>query len=208
MKLSINHQESYSRSELLLRSIFGFIYIILPHVFLLMFVQLWGSILQFISFWAIMFTGKYPQSFFEFQEKAMRWNLRVNARMLNLSDGYPSFGLDGTDDSTSLTIPYMESSSRGSTLMIMLFGAFYIGIPHGFMLFFRYIGVMVINFLAFWAVLFTGKYPASWHKFVVETIRWGTRVGIHMMFMSPDYPPFHGRPLEGEEEIDHIVSSD
>ncbi|MGB0392197.1 MAG: hypothetical protein ACPGD5_11555, partial [Salibacteraceae bacterium] len=81
MKLTITHQETYSRGELLLRSFFGIFYIILPHIFLLLFIQLWGSILQFISFWVILFTGRYPQSYFEFQVKALRWNLRVNARV-------------------------------------------------------------------------------------------------------------------------------
>ena len=193
MKLSITHQESYSRSELLLRTFFGVIYLVLPHMFLLFFVQLWGAILSFLSFWVIMFTGRYPESWFEFQVKQMRWGLRLTARMYNLSDGYPSFGLDGEDDLTSLEVPYNDNVSRGTTLLVTLFGAIYVGIPHGFILFFRLIGVMFINFFAFWAVLFTGKYPAGWHTFLEETIRWSTRVNLYMMYMSNDYPPFNGK---------------
>ena len=66
MKIDIKHQERYSRGELLLRSIFGAIYIAFPHLFLLIFVSLWGAILSFISWWIVLFTGEYPQSFFEF----------------------------------------------------------------------------------------------------------------------------------------------
>lgn len=196
MKLSITHQESYSRGELLLRTLFGWLYLVLPHIFLLMFVQLWGGILNFLSFWIILFTGKFPESFFEYQVKQMRWGLRLNARMWNLTDGYPSFGLNGTDDLTELEVPYNDSVSRGTTLLVTLFGAFYVGIPHGFILLFRMIGCMILQFLAFWTVLFTGNYPASWHKFLVETIRWSTRVNLYMMYMSNDYPPFHGREEE------------
>jgi hypothetical protein len=162
-------------------------------MFLLFFVQLWGAILSFLSFWVIMFTGRYPESWFEFQVKQMRWGLRLTARMYNLSDGYPSFGLDGEDDLTSLEVPYNDNVSRGTTLLVTLFGAIYVGIPHGFILFFRLIGVMFINFFAFWAVLFTGKYPAGWHTFLEETIRWSTRVNLYMMYMSNDYPPFNGK---------------
>ena len=61
MKLTIKHQEKYSRGELLLRTIFGALYIYLPHGFILMFVGLWGGILQFVAFWVILFTGRYPQ---------------------------------------------------------------------------------------------------------------------------------------------------
>ena len=100
MKLTIKHQDSYSRGELLLRAFFGIFYIALPHGFILMFLGLWGAILGFISWWVILFTGRYPQSFFEFQVKLIRWRIRVNARMLNLVDGYPAFGLNATDDQT------------------------------------------------------------------------------------------------------------
>jgi len=60
MTLNITLQEEYSRGELLLRSFFGFIYILLPHAFLLAFFGIWGSILGFIAFWLILFTGRYP----------------------------------------------------------------------------------------------------------------------------------------------------
>src|ERR1700679_2492188 len=98
MKLSITHQDSYSRGQLLLRTFFGFIYITLPHIFFLMIFEIWSAILTFVSFWVILFTGRYPESFFEYQVKMTRWNIRLNARRYNLSDGYPDFFPDGTDD--------------------------------------------------------------------------------------------------------------
>lgn len=194
MKIEIKYQEDYSRLELLLRSIFGMIYIVLPHIFLLIFVSLWGAVLSFISFWIVLFTAQYPQSFFEFQEKLYRWNLRVNARIYNLSDGYPAFGINGTDEYTTLEIPYPERLSRGTLILRMLFGGIYVILPHGFLLFFRTIATLVLQFLAWWAVLFTGKYPQSWHEFNVGTLRWGMRVNIYMSFMTDEYPPFSGNP--------------
>ncbi|MBV6640498.1 MAG: DUF4389 domain-containing protein [Cyclobacteriaceae bacterium] len=194
MTLTIKHQETYSRGELLLRTIFGFFYIGIPHFFLLFFVGIWSAILQFISFWAILFTGRYPESFFEFQVGVMRWNIRLNARLMNLSDGYPAFGIHGTDDQTSLDVPYPESLSRGLAIVKLLFGAIYVGIPHGFILFFRLIWGSILTFIAFWVVLFTGKYPESWHTFNVNTMRWSTRVNIYLGFMNDKYPPFSGQP--------------
>ena len=38
MKLTIKHQETYSRLELLLRTFFGWLYILIPHYFVLLFV--------------------------------------------------------------------------------------------------------------------------------------------------------------------------
>ncbi len=194
MKLQIKHQDSYSRGELILRSFLGQIYIILPHAFILLFMGLWGAILGFISFWAILFTGKYPQSFYEYQVKLIKWKVRLTARYYNLSDGYPAFGLDATDDNTSVEIQYPETISRGTTLLRAFFGGIYVLIPHGFMLFFRSIGTLVLVFLAFWAVLFTGEYPKKWHEFNVGTIRWGIRVNLYMGNMTDVYPPFSGKP--------------
>ncbi|NQY67733.1 MAG: DUF4389 domain-containing protein, partial [Flavobacteriales bacterium] len=90
MKLYIERQESYSKTELLLRGFLGFLYIDLPHAFLLMFFGIWSRILTFLSMWIILFTGRYPESFFEFQVGLMRWNVRWKARSYNLADGYPA----------------------------------------------------------------------------------------------------------------------
>lgn len=193
MKLSIKHQESYSRGDLLLRSFFGFIYIIIPHYFLLFFVGIWGSILQFISWWAILFTGRYPQSFFEYQVGLQKWSLRLQARLMNLTDGYPAFGINGTDDLTSFEMPYPEKLSRGTLLLKSFFGAIYCIFPHAFCLLFRGIASQFLGFLAWWAVLFTGKYPATWHAFNTGTIRWGARVNLYMGFMTDEYPRFSGQ---------------
>lgn len=192
MKLSVSYQERYSRTELLLRSLFGLIYIILPHTFLLLFISIWSAILQFISWWVILFTGRYPESFFEFQVGLLRWNLRLNARILNLSDGYPAFGINATDEFSKLEVPYPEQLSRGLLLLKSFFGIFYVALPHGILLYFRTIWGMILSFLAFWAVLFTGEYPERWHTFNVNTLRWSTRVSLYLGFMTDDYPPFSG----------------
>ncbi|MFT4526300.1 MAG: hypothetical protein ACI85F_002472 [Bacteroidia bacterium] len=193
MKLSVNYQESYSRGELLLRSFLGFFYIMLPHAFLLALFGIWSGIISFISFWVILFTGRYPESFFEFNAGMKRWSLRVNARMWNLCDGYPSFGVNGTDEFTSLDIPYPESISRGLVLARMFFGLFYVIIPHGFILYFRIVWGGILMFIAWWMVLFTGKYPQEWHEFNVGTLRWSMRLGLYMSFMTDEYPRFSGK---------------
>ena len=49
MKLTVVHQESYSRTELILRTLFGAFYIVLPHAFILFFLSIWGGILAFVA---------------------------------------------------------------------------------------------------------------------------------------------------------------
>lgn len=193
MKFNIVHQPQYSRGELLLRTFFGWLYIAIPHYFLMFFYRLWGSLLTFIAFWSILFTGRYPQSFFEFHEDLLHWEYRVEARLMHLSDGYPPFFTHGSDDHSNVHVPYPEQLSRGHALLKLLFGWLYCGVPHGVVLFFRYIWSGILIFLAFWVVLFTGEYPKSWHEFNVGTLRWSARVGLYLGFMTDEYPPFSGK---------------
>jgi hypothetical protein len=190
MKIGIKHQESYSRGSLILRSLFGGLYIALPHGFLLIFMSIASSFVGIINFWSILITGKMIRSMFDFQLNLMRWSLRVNARLMNLSDGYPAFGMTHNDADVVLDIEYPETSNRVSVLLRAMFGIWYVLIPHAFLLFFLQIGVMFVRMIAFWAVLFTGKYPEGMHNYMVGVLRWNIRVNAFMSYLTDTYPPF------------------
>lgn len=194
MILEIKHQERYSRGELLLRSIFGYFYIVLPHTFVLLFVGLAAAVLQFLAFWVILFTGRYPESWFEFQVKYMRWNLRLNARMFNMADGYPRFGLNAEDEHVKFEVPYPEKISRSLVVLRLFFGWLYVLIPHGFILFFLALVSWVVMFIAWWAILITAKYPKSLFDYMMNYIRWSQRVSLYLGYMTDTYPPFNGDP--------------
>ncbi len=190
MTFTIKHAESLSRGQLLLRSFFGLFYIYIPHGFVLFFMGLWGAILSFISFWIILFTGRYPQSFFEYQVGLIRWQTRVRARMYNLTDGYPAFGIDSKDEAVNVEVPYPESLSRGMLLVKLFFGWFFVLIPHGFVLMFLGMAALFAQFIGWWIILFTGTLPEGIHNFITGVLRWGTRVGLYMQNMTDTYPPF------------------
>jgi len=190
MTFNITRPQSQSRLDLLLRTLFGFIYIYLPHAFVLIFMGLWGAILSFISFWLILFTGRYPQSFFEYQVGLIRWQTRVRARQFNLVDGYPAFGIDAKDEAINIDIPYPDSLSRGLLLLKLFFGWLYVVLPHGFVLLFLTFAVLIANFIGWFIILFTGSLPEGIHNFVVGYMRWGTRVNLYMGNMTDTYPPF------------------
>jgi hypothetical protein len=89
-------------------------------------------------------------------------------------------------------VEYPEKLSRGLLLLRIFFGWFYVGIPHGFMLWLYGIAVGFVQFLSFFCVLFTGKYPKGLFDFVVGYMRWAARVGAYMTWMRDEYPPFSG----------------
>jgi hypothetical protein len=192
MKITINRQESNSRGQLLLRSFFGWIYIFIPHLFVLMFVSIWYGILDFIKFWIVLFTGRIPESTYEFQKKFLQWEIRLSATMMNMRDGYPAIGTGGSDPDATIEYENPESVSRGLVLVRALFGWIYVGIPHGFLLWFFGIAVSIVQFLAWWAILFTGKYPDSMFDFIMKYLRWSMRVSLYLSYYSDEYPPFNG----------------
>jgi hypothetical protein len=196
MEYGIKHQESYSRGELLLRTLFGAFYIMLPHAFVLIFLMIASAFINFIAFWAILFTGQFPQGMFNFQLNLQRWMLRLNARMGNLSDGYPAFGLSSVDSNTIINMERPEKSNRGTVLLRVFFGMFYVMLPHGICLAFLSIGAIFVRLIAFWVVLITGKYPEGMHNFMVGLMRWGFRVNAYMSYLTDTYPPFS---MSGDE---------
>lgn len=199
MNYFVKHQEEYSRGQLLLRAFFGVFYIGIPHGLLIMILSIGLMFIRIGVFWICLITGKYPQSLWDYQVKLMRYQLRVNARFQNLADDYPEFGLDGKDSHTNFDIAYKEEVSRGTVLLRALFGPLII-LPNAFVLIFRLIATMFVKMIAFWIILFTGKYPKDMFEFVVGTGRWTYRINCYLSFYTPDYPAFTGKVLPGENE--------
>ena len=193
MTLTVAHQERYSRGQLILRTLFGAIYIGIPHLVLIAIVGVWSAILSFITFWIVLFTARFPESIFNFQIGFQNWALRVEATLGNLVDGYPAFFPGGTSPSVKLEVPRPDKVSRGLVILRLLLGWAYVVIPHYFCLIFRQIASSVLGFLAWFVILFAGKYPARWHAFNVGTYRWMTNVSLYLGYFSDTYPKFSGK---------------
>ena len=182
-----------SRLIMLARVFFGMIYVGIPHGFCLMFRGIATAFLSFLAFWAILFTGKYPKKFFDFNVGTTRWGIGVMSYMLFLTDVYPPFTGKESGFPITYTVDYPESLSRLMLIVRTLFGIIYVGIPHGFILYFRMIAMAVISFISFWAILFTGKFPEKMWGFILNTLKWVSRVGAYMGNMTDVYPPFTGK---------------
>ena len=192
MKLTISRQESNSRGELILRTLFGWLYIVFPHLFVFFFVSIWYSVLEFIKFWIVLLTGHIPESTYEFQKKVLQWQVRLGAVIFNLIDGYPAIGPRGGNPDASIEFENPERVSRGLVLVRALFGGIYVGIPHGFLLGFFQIWVSIVSFISWWVILFTGRFPEGMFNQIVRYMRWNYRVLLYLGYYTDDYPPFNG----------------
>lgn len=192
VRLDVPRPERLSRGILLLRSFFGWLYVGIPHGICLFLVGIVASVCQFIAFWAVLFTGRYPKGLFEVVTGMLDWENRVAIYLNFLCDEYPSFGF-ASEYPAKLTVDYPETLSRGLLLARVFLGWLYVGIPHCLCLWFRLIAHAVVSFVAWWAILFTGRIPEGMFQFLAGTYRWTLRLNAYMMFLTDEYPPFSGR---------------
>ena len=92
-----------------------------------------------------------------------------------------------TEYPVTFEVAYPERLSRWLIFIKLL-----LVVPHLFVLYFYGIVVCFITFLAWWAILFTGKYPKGMFDLVVGYLRWSVRVNVYTNLLRDNYPPFSG----------------
>jgi hypothetical protein len=138
----------------------------------------------------ILFRQKYPRWWFDWNLELLRFANRVLAYVALLDDRYPS-----TDERQSVTldIPYPDARTDLNRWLPLV--KWLLAIPHYIVLFFLYIGLLVVLIAAWFAIVFTGRYPRGLFDYVVGVGRWHNRVVGYAAMMATDrYPPFQLRP--------------
>ena len=137
----------------------------------------------------ILFRKKYPRWWFDWNLQLTRFLARVWVYAALLRDDYPS---TDEEQAVHLDFPYPDAQqlSRGLPLI-----KWFLAIPHYIVLFFLWIGAVVSVVIAWFAILFTGKYPRSLFDYVVGVQRWSLRVEAYAILLVTDqYPPFTLQP--------------
>ncbi len=133
----------------------------------------------------ILFRKKYPRWWFDWNLHLSQFLMRVTAYALLLRDEYPS-----TDDQQAVHLsfdyPDAQLLSRGLPIV-----KWFLAIPHCFVLCFLWIAAWVCVIIAWFAILFTGRYPRALFDYVVGVNRWTLRVQAYAVLLVTDqYPPF------------------
>jgi len=89
ISIEIEHPEKLSRLTTFFRS-----FMAIPHYIVLYFIGIAAMVVVFISWWAILFIGRYPQWAFNFVSGYLRWSTRVGGYYFLLTDKYPPFRFD------------------------------------------------------------------------------------------------------------------
>ena len=134
----------------------------------------------------IVFREKYPRWWFDFNLELLRFVNRVGTYMALMSDRYPS-----TDEQQWVRLEFPYPDARTDLNRWLPLVKWLLAIPHYIVLAFLYLAVLIVLIVAWFAVLFTARYPRPIFDFVEGVIRWHNRVvGYAFILVTDRYPPF------------------
>jgi uncharacterized protein DUF4389 len=179
--LDIERQEEYSRFMPLVKWLLA-----IPHYIALLVLGIGALVVAIISFFAVLFTGRYPEGMFNYMVGVHRWALRVVAYTDLMVDPYPPFTLD--DDPgypVHFDIDYPEHVNRWRPLVHWL-----LVIPYAIVAYIIYYLGRIMVFFAFFTILFAKNYPEGMFNIVKISLRWMARASAYEYWMTTRYPPF------------------
>ena len=134
----------------------------------------------------LVFRRKYPRWWFDWQVQLKRFETRVCAYALLLDDRYPS---TDEEQGVHLEIDYPDATRDLNRWLPLV--KWFLAIPHYVVLVVLFLGVIGASIGAWFAILFTGRYPRALFDYVVGVMRWEQRVtGYAVTLITDRYPPF------------------
>jgi hypothetical protein len=146
-----------------------------------------AQIAAVIAWFAIVFTGRYPEGLYNFNVGYLRMISRVNGFEYLLTDAWPPFGGDEAPDYPVRVgvAPPLDQYSRLKTGF-----RFIVGIPVYILAIVQAIILSVCAFIAWFAILFTGKLPEGLFNPIRSASAYLTRGGGYFLLLTEDWPPF------------------
>ena len=145
-----------------------------------------GGILFAAVLLMILFRQKYPRWWFDWHLALSRFTHRVVSYVVLLRDEYPS-----TDELQAVRLEIVYPDAKLDLNRWLPLVKWFLAIPHYIVLVALFFAAFVVTIIAWFAILFTGRYPRGMFDFVVGVQRWAIRVGAYAFLLTTDkYPPF------------------
>ncbi len=171
-------------------------FLLIPHFIVLAFLWAGCAVSWVLSFFAILFTGRYPRGLFNYNVGVLRWSWRVAFYSYDAlaTDRYPPFTLQAGGYPADLHVAYPETLSRGLVLvkwwLLAIPHYIVVGVFQGGAGFYELGLTFILTIFAGVTLLFTGRYPEEIFRLVVGMNRWTLRVAAYAALMTDEYPPF------------------
>jgi Domain of unknown function (DUF4389) len=138
----------------------------------------------------LVFRQKYPNWWYDWNLQLVRFTARVGVYLALMEDRYPS-----TDEPQSVRVQFPYPGAPANVNRWLPLVKWFLAIPHYIVLFFLYLAALVVVIVAWFAILFTGRYPRGMFEFVEGVFRWHVRVaGYAFLLVTDQYPPFRLSP--------------
>jgi len=144
-----------------------------------------SGLIAFVAFFCILFTKRYPRGLFNLVVGFNRWGANVSAYTNLLRDEYPPFTTEEGRYPVRYDVDYAEKLSRW-----LIWIKWFVVFPHYIVLAFVGIANFFVLFIAWFAILFTGRFPKGLFNFAVGYTRWNLRVGAYTSLMRDEFPPY------------------
>ncbi len=145
-----------------------------------------GGVLFLPTLLMLLFRHKYPRWWFDWNVNLTRFSLRVSSYFALLTDAYPS-----TDQEQVVNAQFTYPDPTKDLKTGLPLVKWFLAIPHYFVLAFLGLAALVVVVIAWFAILFTGRYPRGLFNYVVGVMRWSLRVSAYAFLLVTDiYPPF------------------
>jgi hypothetical protein len=145
-----------------------------------------GGLLFLPPLLMIVFRRKYPRWWYDWNLELLRFTNRVGVYLALMDDHYPS-----TDERQAVSLDFPYPDAREGLNRWLPLVKWLLAIPHYVVLFFLFVGALVAVIIAWFAILFTGRYPRGLFDFLEGVGRWNNRVAAYAFILVTDeYPPF------------------
>jgi hypothetical protein len=142
-----------------------------------------AALCALIAWFAIVFTSRHPDGLWRLAAFYLRWRVRAVAYTALLRDEYPPFGDGAYPARFELARPAARNRLTVAFRPVLV-------LPHLIAVWVLGIAWAFTSLIAWFAILFTGRYPPSLYRFAVGVLRWNTRVEAYALLLDDTYPPF------------------
>jgi hypothetical protein len=183
---------------------------LVPHLLILAVFLVVGALVFLMAQVAVLCTARYPRGFYDFVAGVLRWQVRVRAFALGLSDRYPPFALDSGGTASYPVDLIVRRPPRSSRLwainyfLSVVSVAYFVDpsaalwlttrtaatLPHLFILLPLFMAMAAAWLVAQFIVVGRGAYPRGLHEFITDCLRWSARVEAFWFGLTDKYPPF------------------
>jgi uncharacterized membrane protein len=173
----IDYEADYVEERSRLTTFFRY-FMIIPQALFGIILGIAGFFTLIAAWFAMVFTGKYPEGLYKFNSGRLRWGTRLNAYFLLVTDAYPPFSID---EENSYPVRVQIAPAKPEYSRLHAFFRIFTMIPSSIIAYVLLIVSELVAIGAWFMIVFTGKTSPELQKL----INWG--LAYHAKFSGYAY---------------------